>query len=61
MTTTSMTAISKNNTHNVNAGGRFFCRVCGFTSNNYASVYGHVAIRHIGAWTRTMYNIICSR
>lgn len=42
MTTTSMTAISKNNTHNINAGGkRYFCPWNDYSSTSFWSTYGH--------------------
>ena len=36
-------------TRNVNGGGRYYCKVCGYTNNNYARVFAHCAT-HVKAW-----------
>lgn len=60
MTTTSMTAISKNNTRNTNAGATYsyYCKVCGKQDTSQVRLFAHIASRHIGAWTSNLYNLI---
>ena len=50
--------LSKDETRTLNGGGRYFCKVCGFTNNSQWKVFSHIATRHIGAWTTNLYNLI---
>ena len=44
-----MKNITNNNeiTRSSNGGGKWGCRVCGYSNNSYATVWGHVA-GHVG-------------
>lgn len=45
-------------TRQANGGGRYYCKVCGKTSNSQWTIFSHIATRHIGAWTSNLYNLI---
>ena len=43
-----------------NGGGRYYCKVCGYSNNKYSKVFWHIAANHIPAWTTNFANLIKS-
>lgn len=52
-----LNTMNKNDTRAIN-GGSWKCRVCGAKFSAYLKAYGHVAIRHVGEWSRNVYDIL---
>ena len=52
-----MNRLTEIETRRIN-GGRYYCKVCGKTSNSQWTILSHVATRHIGAWTSNMFKLI---
>ena len=53
-----MKKLNTNEARGINGGSRYYCKVCGMTSNSQWTVFKHIATRHIGAWTSNLYNLI---
>ena len=63
-TMTNLKHIETEDSRNINGGGRYFCKVCGYSNNNYSKVFTHCA-RHVdkwvprwARWSRTVINIM---
>ncbi len=53
-----MKKLNTNEARGINGGFRYYCKVCGMTSNSQWTVFKHIATRHIGAWTTNLYNLV---
>ena len=53
-----MKKLNSSEARKANGGGRYFCKVCGYSNNKYSKVFWHIARYHIPSWTTNFGNLI---
>ena len=53
-----MKRLNNSEARQANGGGRYYCKVCGYSNNKYSKVFWHIARYHIPPWTTNFGNLI---
>ena len=53
-----MKKLNSSEARKANGGGRYFCKVCGYSNDKYSKVFWHIAGNHVREWGRNFRDLV---
>ena len=53
-----MKKLNSSEARKAKGGGRYFCKVCGYSNDKYSKVFWHIAGNHVREWGRNFRDLV---